>query len=94
MEYERSGKTYLSQKVLYKVRNEPDPRLDRAYAEQCIDRENQEKENMNQKAKKIFVTIPNGGKSKSAHLKQNWTIGAIINQTSKALAQDKATQNR
>jgi hypothetical protein len=94
MEYERSGKAYLSQKVLYKVQNDPDPRLDRAYAKRCIDKENQEKESTNQKAKKIFVTIPKGGKSKSARSKQNRTIGAIINQTSKTLAQDKATPNR
>jgi hypothetical protein len=94
MEFEMSGKTSLSQKVLNKLRNDPDPRLDRAYAERCIDRENEEKENGNRKAKKIVVTLPFGGKSKSARSKQNRTLGAIINQTSKALARDKATPNR
>eukprot|EP00978_Attheya_sp_CCMP212_P017656 scaffold47327_cov46-Attheya_sp.AAC.1 len=94
MVYEMSGKAYLSKKVMYKIRNDPDPRIDRAYAERCIDKENQEKESMNQNAKKIFVTIPKGGTSKSARSKQNRMLGAIINQTSKALAQDKATPNR
>eukprot|EP00978_Attheya_sp_CCMP212_P040321 scaffold218739_cov102-Attheya_sp.AAC.1 len=95
-EYERSGKAYMSEteRAIYKVRNDPDPRLDRAYADRCINKENQETKIMNQKAKKIFVTLPKGGKSKSARSRQNRTLGAIINQTSKALAQDKATPNR
>ena len=94
MEYERRGKEYISQIVISKIRNDPDPRFDRAYAQRCIDRENQENLGRDRNAMKLSVTIPNGGKSKSARSKQNRTLGAIINQTSKALAQDKATPNR
>jgi hypothetical protein len=96
----QSDKTKLSHKVSFFdkvmniVENDLDPRVDRSYARRCINKENQEKERMNQNAIKIIVTIPKGGKSKSARSKQNRTLGAIINQTSKTLAQDKATPNR
>jgi hypothetical protein len=43
---------------------------------------------MNQKTKKIFVT----GKLKSARLKQNWMLDAIINQISKRLPAQRIHQ--
>jgi hypothetical protein len=91
MDYERSGKAYLHDMLLSKLRNAPDTKIDRAYAERCVERENKENENVDPKVKKLCCTIPIGGKSKSARSKQNRTLGAIITQTTKALAQDKAT---
>jgi hypothetical protein len=76
------------------IRYDPDPGIDRAYAERCMNKENQEKESTHQKVKKKFVTIPNGGRSKSARSKQNQTLGAVFNQTVKALGQDNVTPSR
>jgi hypothetical protein len=41
-----SGKAYLSKKYLYAIRYDPDPMIDRAYAERCIAKVNQEKESV------------------------------------------------
>jgi hypothetical protein len=92
-----SSKAYLSTKVMFmynNIRYDPDPGIDRAYAERCMNKENQEKESTHQKVKKKFVTIPNGGRSKSARSKQNQTLGAVFNQTVKALGQDNVTPSR
>jgi hypothetical protein len=40
------------------------------------------------------MTLPNGGKSKAARSKQNRTLGAVFNQATKVLGQDKVTPNR
>jgi hypothetical protein len=93
MQFQRAGKK-LHASIIRKIRNDPDPAIDRAYAERCITKENQEKENTDPKSKKLAVALPNGGKSKSARSKQNRTLGAVFNQMTKAFARNKATPNR
>jgi hypothetical protein len=70
MLFQRTGKK-LHANLLRQIRNDPDPAIDRAYAERCVEKENQEKENTDPKVNKLIVTLPNGGKSKAARSKQN-----------------------
>jgi hypothetical protein len=90
MLFQRTGKK-LRANILRKIRNDPDPDIDRAYAERCITKENQEKEKENLKGNRLIVTLPNGGKSKAARSKQNCTLGVVFNQMTKAFARNKAT---
>jgi hypothetical protein len=76
MMFQRTGKK-LHANLLRQIRNDPDPAIDRAYAERCVTKENQEKENTDPKVNKLIVTLPNGGKSKAARSKQNRTLGVF-----------------
>jgi hypothetical protein len=92
--FQRAGNKLYAD-VLQKIWNDPSHAIDRAYAERWVTKENQEKENKDPKAKKlVLVTLPNGGKSKASRSKQNRTLGAVFNQTTKASARNKATPNR